>query len=246
MKHCWVLSQLQSLPKSAKLPPALAALCGFIIFCSAPVHAAGSSDEAIYSAFFNEDYAQVDRLVGAQRKKGGQPELLRALSLAKLGRGPEAQDALQAIERNSRDPGLQAAAAVARADIYYAEGKKEAAYLAYQHARGAYPFSQEESHVQAMLAELAPSRQPPNMTSALRQVAVETAPYFSVQVGSFSREKNALALAQKLSGRYDAYVEKVSQGRLYRVRVGHVEARDSALELEKRLQKDGYSTKIYP
>lgn len=61
---------------------------------------------------------------------------------------------------------------------------------------------------------------------------------WAVQVGSFSKQSNALGLRDKLrKGGYPAFVEKVStsKGVVYRVRVGPEVRRDKAEALQKEL-----------
>jgi len=73
--------------------------------------------------------------------------------------------------------------------------------------------------------------------------------YYSVQVGSFANKANAENLIRQLERKgYSAYIEEaLSQGNpVYRVRSGKFVARQEALELEARLSKEGYPTKICP
>jgi hypothetical protein len=81
----------------------------------------------------------------------------------------------------------------------------------------------------------------------LRQMALEENQVFLVQVGSFSKQKNAERILDRLlHNRYDAYVSQDKFERMFRVRVGRLTDRKAALALEERLKKDGYPTKIYP
>lgn len=84
--------------------------------------------------------------------------------------------------------------------------------------------------------------------AALRQVALEEATIYSVQVGSFSLKENAKALVDKLTqAHYDAYLSRdAEKPDRIRVRVGKTESYDEARALELRLKKEGYPTKIYP
>ncbi|MFH1248419.1 MAG: SPOR domain-containing protein [Candidatus Omnitrophota bacterium] len=73
--------------------------------------------------------------------------------------------------------------------------------------------------------------------------------YYTVQVGSFSRNTNANNLVNKLIAQgYPAYVEGgvLNNKATYRVRVGRFFDRNEAVALEKRLAKAGYPTKICP
>lgn len=73
--------------------------------------------------------------------------------------------------------------------------------------------------------------------------------YFSVQVGAFGTEANALRLQSELRRRgYEAFVTDawVEGRRLYRVRVGQFSDRAKAEEQEQRLRQDGFPTRIFP
>lgn len=74
--------------------------------------------------------------------------------------------------------------------------------------------------------------------------------YYTVQIGSFSKNSNAENLAQKLMKEgWPAYLEEAysQQGeKIYRLRVGKFRLRQEAQDLEKRLSAEGYPTKIFP
>lgn len=74
--------------------------------------------------------------------------------------------------------------------------------------------------------------------------------YFSVQVGSFKKRRNAQKLMRTLKYEgFDSFVieSKADDGQaLFRVRVGRLKIRDQAKQLEKQLIQQGYATKIYP
>ncbi len=74
--------------------------------------------------------------------------------------------------------------------------------------------------------------------------------FYTVQVGSFANETNAVNLTQKLTqGGYAAYLEEsVSPAgdKAYKVRVGKLYSRQEAEALEKKLSQEGHPTKIFP
>jgi tetratricopeptide (TPR) repeat protein len=73
--------------------------------------------------------------------------------------------------------------------------------------------------------------------------------YYSVQVGAFSQEGNALNLVKKLSTKgYPAYIEEVkNQSKAkYRVKVGRFKERTAVVDLQAKLSGEGYPTKICP
>ena len=75
----------------------------------------------------------------------------------------------------------------------------------------------------------------------LESTATEAPKAWAVQVGSFSKQANALALRDKLRAKhYPAFVDAVANGgsRVFRVRVGPAVRRENAEELQKRIEKD--------
>jgi len=73
--------------------------------------------------------------------------------------------------------------------------------------------------------------------------------FYAVQVGSFSKKKNAENLTQKLAGNgYPAYAEEAAARGIvsYRVRVGKFNSRKEAQEMESKLAQEGYPAKICP
>lgn len=73
--------------------------------------------------------------------------------------------------------------------------------------------------------------------------------YYSVQVGSFSNIANAKNLVQRLLRLgYAAYIEEASfEGKnSYRVKAGKARERQEIVDLENRLSKEGYPTRICP
>ncbi|MCX5696566.1 MAG: SPOR domain-containing protein [Candidatus Omnitrophica bacterium] len=76
------------------------------------------------------------------------------------------------------------------------------------------------------------------------------ADYYSVQVGSFARDTNAKALAQKLIAKgYPVFIEEsgiAPQEKSFRVKVGKFKTIKEAQDLEDKLAQDGYPTRICP
>ena len=88
---------------------------------------------------------------------------------------------------------------------------------------------------------------PPAERPAPPRPTAEEGGFFTVQVGSFASGNNAADLLNKLRDEsYDAYIERPSGKRMYRVRVGRLASREEAAALEARLKKDGYPTRIFP
>ncbi|MDD5195745.1 MAG: SPOR domain-containing protein, partial [Candidatus Omnitrophica bacterium] len=72
--------------------------------------------------------------------------------------------------------------------------------------------------------------------------------FFSIQVGAFSKKKNAEDLARELQKNYNVYVveDKTATLTLYKVRVGKFTDRKEAESMRLRLAKQGYPARIYP
>lgn len=73
---------------------------------------------------------------------------------------------------------------------------------------------------------------------------------YTVQVGSFASNTNAINLTQKLiQNGYPAYLEEVTSSlgeKAYKVRVGKLSLKQEAEDLQKKLSQEGYPTKIFP
>jgi len=72
---------------------------------------------------------------------------------------------------------------------------------------------------------------------------------YSVQVGVFSREVNALNLSKQLNKKgFNSYIEKINSAdkTVFRVKVGRLQKRAEALVLADKLSLEGYSVKVCP
>ena len=68
---------------------------------------------------------------------------------------------------------------------------------------------------------------------------------YSVQVGFFTNSENANSFKSKLLARgFSAYLEQVSGG--WRVKVGRFKSAQDAVDLENKLSKEGFPTKVCP
>ena len=72
--------------------------------------------------------------------------------------------------------------------------------------------------------------------------------YFTIQVGAFSKQKNALSLREELEDKYPTYVVHDKRGSLdiYKVKVGKYRERTEADSVYQQLRKQGYPARIYP
>lgn len=70
--------------------------------------------------------------------------------------------------------------------------------------------------------------------------------YYSVQVGSFSKELNAKRLVNKLNQKgYEAFIFEVNN-KLFKVRVGKFKNRSDAKKLSDKLSREGHPVRICP
>ncbi len=222
----------------------------------------------IHENFLRENYAEVDRLSndylshGLDKPNSQDVLYLQALSLLKLGRGSQARASFRELENSFTDTDRKASASASIGDSYYYEGNFDQAAEAYRETLSKYPNSDQTTYITYKLKEMssksgsasgslnnlsAPYRGITAQPEPLKQNGIEEMPFYTVQVGSFSKSRNANALIHKLNNRhYDAFVEREPSNGLYRVRVGRFSSRADAAMIESRLKQEGYSTKIYP
>jgi tetratricopeptide (TPR) repeat protein len=92
--------------------------------------------------------------------------------------------------------------------------------------------------------ELRLTKSLPIMSMSIPRVS-NSSEYYSVQVGFFSSQANANNFRDKLLARnYPAYLEKSDGG--YRVKVGKFKFPKDALDLESRLSREGFQTRVCP
>ncbi len=198
----------------------------------------------IYESFVSRDYSETERLAkkfvstNAPDIEKADALYLKALSFQKRGRADDAREAFREMERLPVTLELKAMASVSIADSFYFEGKPTEAEQAYRATEAAYPNSTQSDYVSSRLKQLAEGSAPHE---------VGTSGSYTVQVGSFSKHKNASQLVDKLTRQdLNAYLEKGPNERMYRVRVGHFSTRREADQKASELRRMGYPTKIYP
>lgn len=210
--------------------------------------------QRIHESFLREDYTAVDMLSreylsrGRDRSNTEDVLYLQSLSLLKLNRSEEARGKLRELENNYASSDARASAHASIADSYYYEGNFSLAYQSYEETAARYPASDQAPYVLSRLEELSKKLKnfPPRLVP-LKQMALEENAFYAVQVGSFSKRRNAQGLINKLlHDHYDAYLKTDESDHMYRVRVGKLSSKKEALALESQLKKEGYPTKIYP
>ncbi len=210
----------------------------------------------IHESFLKEDYLAVDRLsreyLGGRVSSPHREDVLylQALSLLKLNRGFEGRLKLKELESAFRSAEDKASASASIGDSFFYEGDLKAALEAYRETLRKYPNSDQGAYLREKISEISMRLGSTSSVSAAKPLGYtrkEEKLYYSVQVGSFLREQNALALKDDLNRLgFDAFVIKEPYGRMYRVRVGKLSTREAALQLETRLKKEGHPTKICP
>lgn len=218
----------------------------------------GVAYEKIHENFLKENYSEVvrlssDYLAPGRTNKDNREDVLylQALSLLKLNRSQEARERLKELEILFVPMDRKASASASVGDSYFYEGNFPLARQSYEETLRKYPNTDQTAYIRGQLSELSAKLGSPTgflpISRSPKQFSLNERPLFTVQVGSFSMEKNAKALVNKLIfRRYDAYLEKDESDRMYRVRVGKLSSREEASMLELRLKREGYPTKIYP
>ena len=204
--------------------------------------------EKMYENFLKGNYSETESLAGdylishASFQDADEAAYLQALSLLKLGRLEEARLKLNKLGQSARSASLRAGACASLGDSYAAEHRPDLALLWYQEVVEKYPETDEASYARDEIRKIG---KPAGKTEAKTSAPVGL--FYTVQVGSFSDERNAKALIKKLeSHEYNAYLEKDDAKRFFRVRVGRLGRKEDARVLETSLKQEGYSTRIYP
>lgn len=113
--------------------------------------------------------------------------------------------------------------------------------------------STQPKHIEAQDAvpgAIETTRIAPETVGAMHASPVKTASYFSIQVGAFSKKRNAEKLASKLKKKgYSVAIVAPSPGKssLYKVRIGKFKTRSAALKAARRLGKnERLDTEVVP
>ena len=91
------------------------------------------------------------------------------------------------------------------------------------------------------------SKYPKAVEMKFVKVLEDLGDFFTIQVGAFSVEENALALVEELK-EYSSYIVKEKKGNylLYKVRVGRFKDRYDVQGVSSKLLDEGYPARIYP
>lgn len=204
--------------------------------------------EKLYENFLKGNYSETENLAAkylishSSFQDADEAAYLQALSLLRLGRSNQARVKLNALGQSARSWAMKAAACASLGDSYFVEKRPDLALLWYEEVLEKYPDADEASYVREQIRKVGR----PAEKTKVKEVVPDKL-FYTVQVGSFSSERNAKTLIKKLEDReYSAYLEEDGAKHLFRVRVGRLAQKKDALILESLLQREGYVTRIYP
>ncbi len=226
----------------------------------------------IERAFMEQDYPRAEVLAeeGLKRHKGGDVSLFQyylGLSHIRLGKYGLAASALKDLVNDQTIPtDLRDKAHLALIDAYYLAGKYDrAAVLADQFKTASYnsdylsllylksariKFKQAAWTDARLKLRTIINQYPESFDVYLADQFLQEKMFFSVQVGSFRDRARAKDLVSQLKAEgktaYIFEVKDYSGRKFYRVRVGQVSFLDQAKNLQEKLAKQGYPTRIYP
>ncbi len=188
------------------------------------------------------------RLIDGRSRQRCEAYYLKGSSELKLNRFKEARQSFEAIISKYANSNRAFDAYVGIGDSYLLEGNTESAIKTYNEAKEKFSSDKNIALVDLRLNECG-QKAPPVISPAILPAspAEVSKGHISVQAGCFKSERNADALAAKLSARgYQSYVELplTAGDRLYRVKVGRLQSKGEAESLAAKLNKDGYNTKI--
>lgn len=178
------------------------------------------------------------------------------LSYLKDGNYLRSSDIFEIILKEFPKSKLREEARLGLGDSYFLRGDYEQASLSYKNLISANPDTKYKRIINDRLKKIESKKGdvlPPDMEAKPKEelpVAKAQDLFYTVQVGSFASNTNAINLTKKLiQNGYPAYIEEAaspSGEKAYKVRVGKLSLRQEAENLQKRLSQEGYPTKIFP
>lgn len=234
--------------------------------------------DTLKTYFLNQDYkaaiTEGERLIALADHSYNVDELyyILALSYLKDGNLLRASDIFEIILNEFKDSRFKDEAKLGLGDVYFLKGDFPKAKEYYQKVLDDNPDTKLKAQIYYRLSQVSfkqgeleqgneylnKLREEYPLNTELRMnkdLAVlppakgEADFYYSVQVGVFSNEQNALNLRDKLTAAgYDTSIQEITleEKKNYRVKVGKLKSRLEAVELEKKLSSEGYPTKIFP
>lgn len=247
----------------------------FMVFCCV-LSAYALNLDKIKSSLLNGDYKQAilegEKMLASEPKAAHSDELyyILGLSYMKDGNYLRASDIFEILINEFKDSDFKQEARLGLADTSFLRGDLPAAKDRYKSLLGASSSNRIKALAYSRLAKVCfksgDTEEAKEYLDKLKKdfplsdIADESIEpafvrgansdiYYTVQIGSFSKQENANNLAQKLAKQgYPAYIEE-SQGEKavsYRVRIGKLPSRQEAVNLERKLAQEGYPTKVFP
>lgn len=198
------------------------------------------------------------------------PELYYLLGLCYLKEGNylRSSDIFEIIIKEFNGTTFKEEAQMGLGDTYFLRGDLQKAEISYQDVINKNPESKLKAQIYYRLSEVAfkkgdsvlgqeylgkiKNSSPYNLEVKQELPSLpnnDSAFYYTVQVGSFSKDLNARNVTEKLvSSGYPAFIEEFQSAisKTYRVKVGKFVTLKEAEELSKKLTQEGYPTKICP
>jgi len=229
---------------------------------------------AILSGNYRQAVAEGEKLIAGKSSAVGFDEAyyLLGLSLLKEGSYRRAADNFEIIIKEYKNSHFLDEARLGLGDTYLLKGELNSAASAYKELIDGNPGTKLKAQAFQRLSQVSfnsgesengklyldkldkefPLNIEPKIARQIQSAKISLSSggeIYSVQVGSFSNKSNADGLVDKLTqSGYIAYTEVVTPEGLvsYRVRVGKSNLRREVEDLEQRLSREGYPTKICP
>lgn len=217
----------------------------------------------VYKDYLSDDCEAA--LIKAKKLKENDDVLyILGLVYLKIGNYSQARDYFQRLQNNFPRSEFYQQSLLKFADSYFMEDNFQKAKTFYEQIIQKYPSCNYKSMLYLRLAQIANKEgnweEKKKYTNLIKEKHPQcsevrfidsldvSCDFFTVQIGAFSNKKNANALKNELSQRYDVYVieDKREELTLYKVRVGKLKERKEAERLSIKLLKEGYPARIYP
>lgn len=233
------------------------------IFLFIPFIAFSFSIDNAYKDYLLGDYqGAIDEAL--KLRQNDQVLYFLGLSYLKLGSYSNARIYLSKLLKRFPDSQFYQEGFLKFADTYFLDKNYQEAKTIYEKIIRKYPSFNFLPTVYLRLAQIASkegrwsekqkylkiikSKFPKSCEMQLVKVLESYGDYFTIQVGAFSKQKNAASLRKELEGKYPVYIvhDKKNGLDIYKVKVGKFKERDQVQQVYQRLRNQGYPARIYP
>lgn len=226
---------------------------------------ANNLDEA-KEAYLYGDYNKAVRICLESLDKGETAEALyfTGLSFFKLHEYAKARYKFKRLLSNFKNSYFFDAAIVKLVDTYFLNTELDKAKSLYKSVLQKYPHLEYKSLIYLRLAQVSAkqgnwsdknryarlviNKYSDSLESKLAKRIIRRGNFFTVQVGAFSKKKNAINFANKLKKDFPVYVvsETEEDITLHKVRIGKYVTKERSERIHKKLSEQGYPARIYP